>query len=106
MDYEVFLLRRIQANYLLSGDNTAATAAGLASTGPVITGAALIMAVVFGAFIGTDLVLLKMIGLGLTVTVLVDATLVRTLMVPAAMCLAGRWNWLPGRRRQRAAVIA
>ena len=98
MDYEVFLLRRIQANYMSSGDNAAATAAGLASTGPVITGAALIMAVVFGAFIGTDLVLLKMIGLGLTVTVLVDATLIRTLMVPAAMCLAGRWNWWPGCR--------
>ena len=54
------------------------------------------MVVVFGAFMATDLVLLKMIGFGLTVTVLVDATLIRTLMVPAAMCLAGRWNWGPG----------
>jgi RND superfamily putative drug exporter len=98
MDYEVFLLRRIQANYARSGDNRTATASGLASTGPVITGAALVMAAVFGAFIGTDLVLLKMIGLGLTVTVLVDATLIRCLLVPAAMCLAGRWNWLPGIR--------
>ncbi len=99
MDYEVFLLRRIQANYLRSGDNTAATAEGLVSTGPVITSAALIMVVVFGAFVGTDLALLKMLGFGLAVTVLIDATLVRCLLVPAAMCLAGRWNWLPGRLR-------
>jgi RND superfamily putative drug exporter len=99
MDYEVFLLRRIQANYAQSSDNAQATAEGLASTGPVITGAALIMAVVFGAFVGTDLALLKMIGLCLTVTVLIDATLIRCLIVPAAMCLAGRWNWLPGIRR-------
>ncbi len=102
MDYEVFLLRRIQADYARCGDNRAATAAGLASTGPVITGAAAVMVAVFGAFVATDLVLLKMIGFGLAVTVLIDATLIRCLLVPAAMCLAGRWNWAPGAMGARA----
>ena len=62
-----------------------------------ITGAGLIMAVVFGAFIGADLPVLKMIGVGLCVSVLVDATLIRAFVVPAAMAIAGKWNWYPGR---------
>jgi RND superfamily putative drug exporter len=53
---------------------------------------------VFGAFAGAALPVLKMIGVGLCVAVLVDATLVRALIVPAVMALAGRWNWYPGRR--------
>jgi uncharacterized membrane protein YdfJ with MMPL/SSD domain len=53
---------------------------------------------VFGAFVSAALPVLKMIGLGLCVAVLVDATLVRALIVPAVMALAGRWNWYPGRR--------
>ena len=65
----------------------------------MITGAGLIMVVVFGAFVGAALPVLKMIGVGLCVAVLVDATLVRALIVPAVMALAGRWNWYPGRRR-------
>lgn len=96
MDYEVFLLRDIQRHYRASGDNRSAVVEGLVHAGPIITGAALVMATVFGAFLGTDLAMLKMIGLGLTITVLVDATLVRALIVPSVMCLAGRWNWLPG----------
>jgi len=56
------------------------------------------MVVVFGAFVSAALPVLKMIGLGLCVAVLVDATLVRALIVPAVMALAGRWNWYPGRR--------
>jgi RND superfamily putative drug exporter len=56
------------------------------------------MVVVFGAFVGAALPVLKMIGVGLCVAVLVDATLVRALIVPAVMALAGRWNWYPGRR--------
>jgi len=61
--------------------------------------------VVFGAFIGAALPVLKMIGLGLCVAVLVDATLVRALIVPAVMALAGRWNWYPGRRPPQAVKI-
>jgi len=97
MDYELFLLFRIQQEYAIDGDNTRATVTGLAAVAPVITGAGLIMAVVFGAFIGAELPVLKMIGVGLCVSVLVDATLIRAFVVPSAMALAGRWNWYPGR---------
>jgi RND superfamily putative drug exporter len=98
MDYELFLLFRIQREYSKDADNDRATVAGLAAVAPVITGAGLIMAVVFGAFIGADLPVLKMMGVGLCVSVLVDATIIRALVVPAIMVLAGRWNWYPGRR--------
>jgi RND superfamily putative drug exporter len=98
MDYELFLLFRIQQEFLRDGDNNRATVEGLAAVAPVITGAGLIMVVVFGAFAGAALPVLKMIGVGLCVAVLVDATLVRALIVPAVMALAGRWNWYPGRR--------
>ncbi len=98
MDYELFLLFRIQQEYQRAGDNNRATVEGLATVAPVITGAGLIMVVVFGAFVGAALPVLKMIGVGLCVAVLVDATLVRALIVPAVMALAGRWNWYPGRR--------
>jgi RND superfamily putative drug exporter len=99
MDYELFLLFRIQQEYLRCGNNQLATVEGLAAVAPVITGAGLVMVAVFGAFVGAALPVLKMIGLGLCVAVLVDATLVRALIVPAVMALAGRWNWYPGRRR-------
>ena len=98
MDYELFLLFRIQREYYRHGDNNRATVEGLATVAPVITGAGLIMVVVFGAFVSAPLPVLKMIGLGLCVAVLVDATLIRALIVPAVMALAGRWNWYPGRR--------
>jgi RND superfamily putative drug exporter len=96
MDYELFLLFRIRREYLLHGNNDRATIEGLAAVAPVITGAGLIMAVVFGAFVGADLPALKMIGVGLCGAVLVDATLIRGFVVPAVMSLAGRWNWYPG----------
>jgi len=99
MDYELFLLFRIQREYLAHGDNDRATIDGLAAVAPVITGAGLIMAVVFGAFAGAALPALKMIGVGLCVAVLVDATVIRGFVVPAFMSIAGRWNWYPGRRR-------
>ncbi|MBV8403349.1 MAG: MMPL family transporter [Gammaproteobacteria bacterium] len=98
MDYELFLLFRIQQEFYRDADNNRATVEGLASVAPVITGAGLIMVVVFGAFVGAALPVLKMIGVGLCVAVLVDATVVRALIVPAVMALAGRWNWYPGRR--------
>jgi RND superfamily putative drug exporter len=99
MDYELFLLFRIQQEYAADPDNDRAIVAGLAAVAPVITGAGLIMAVVFGAFVGADLPVLKMIGVGLCVSVLVDATLIRAFVVPAAMAIAGKWNWYPGRAR-------
>jgi putative drug exporter of the RND superfamily len=98
MDYELFLLFRIRREYLIDHNNNRATIDGLAAVAPVITGAGLIMAVVFGAFIGADLPVLKMMGVGLCVSVLVDATVIRAFVVPAVMTLAGRWNWYPGER--------
>ncbi len=98
MDYEVFLISRIKEAFDRTGDNTAATAEGLAATGGIITQAALIMVAVFGASAWAEVVVVQMIGLGLAVTVLVDATLVRVFLVPAFMRLAGRWNWYPGSR--------
>ena len=98
MDYELFLLFQIKREYDVDHDNGRATVAGLAAVAPVITGAGLIMAVVFGAFVGADLPVLKMMGVGLCVSVLIDATVIRAFVVPAVMALAGRWNWYPGRR--------
>ena len=97
MDYEVFLISRIREEYVRTGDNTEAVARGLAGTGRVITSAALIMIVVFLAFVASPVPSLKMLGLGLAVAILVDATIVRMVLVPATMALLGKANWwLPG----------
>ncbi len=97
-DYEVFLLTRVQEEYRSTGNNEESVAAGLAVTGRIITSAAVVMIVVFGAFAFARLVVIKQVGLGLAIAVLVDATLIRVLLVPATMRLLGRWNWwLPGR---------
>jgi RND superfamily putative drug exporter len=98
MDYELFLLFQIEREYRRDRDNDRAVVDALSAVAPVITGAGLIMAVVFGAFATADLPVLKMMGVGLCVSVLVDATVIRALVVPAVMALAGRWNWYPGRR--------
>jgi putative drug exporter of the RND superfamily len=99
MDYEVFLLTRARAAFQRSGDNTASVSEALAATGSIITSAALVMIVVFGAFALARVVLVQMLGLGLAVAVLVDATLIRCLLGPALMCVAGSWNWWPGAKR-------
>jgi RND superfamily putative drug exporter len=93
MDYEVFLLSRIREEYLETGDNATAVAHGIARTGRVISAAAGIMVMVFGAFILGDQVLMKITGLGLSVAVLVDATVVRMVLVPSTMELLGDRNW-------------
>ncbi|MBI1723334.1 MAG: MMPL family transporter [Gemmatimonadetes bacterium] len=102
MDYEVFLLARIKEEFDESHDNDAATTAGLAATGATITSAALIMILVFGAFAFARVLAVKLIGFGLAVAVLLDATVIRMVMVPAVMHLAGRFNWWPGYRRRGA----
>ena len=96
MDYELFLLFRIKRAYAAERDNDKAIVSGLVNVAPVITGAGLIMAAVFGAFAGAQLPVLKMMGVGLCVAVLVDATVIRTFVVPAVMALGGRFNWYPG----------
>jgi RND superfamily putative drug exporter len=93
MDYEVLLLSRIQESYRRTRNNTAAVAEGLAKTAGVITGAAMIMVVVFSAFALADVVTIKSIGVGMALAVFVDATIIRVLLVPATMRLLGEWNW-------------
>jgi len=93
MDYEVFLLSRIREHWDRTHDNTQAVAVGLQQTGAIITSAALLLAVVIGAFATSGITFIKMIGVGMLVAIIVDATVVRTLLVPAAMRLMGRANW-------------
>ena len=97
MDYEVFLLSRVKEEFDRTGDAKNSVADGLAATARVITAAAAIMIVVFGAFLLEDDRVIKLFGVGLAVAVLLDATLVRLLLVPATMELLGARNWwLPG----------
>lgn len=93
MDYHVFLLSRIRERYDQTKDNAEAVAHGLRATAGLITGAALIMVVVFGGFTLGDVVSNQQVGFGLAVAVLLDATLVRTVLVPAGMRLLGDVNW-------------
>lgn len=93
MDYEVMMLSRIMENYERTGDNEFSTAEGLESTGGLITSAALILAVVVGAFVFTDNEVMKAVGLGLTAAILLDATVIRILLVPAFMKIMGKANW-------------
>ncbi len=93
MDYEVFLLSRVREEYLATGDNNRAVAEGIAATARVITAAASVMVVVFASFLLNDQRVVKMFGFGLAFAILVDATLVRLVLVPATMDLAGKANW-------------
>ncbi|QIX28530.1 MMPL family transporter [Nocardioides sp. JQ2195] len=93
MDYEVFLLSRVREQWDLTHDNDRAVATGLQKTGRIITSAALLLAIVIGAFGLSGIVFMKMIGIGMLVALLLDATVVRALLVPATMKLLGRLNW-------------
>jgi len=93
MDYHVFLLSRIRERFNKTDDNKESVAFGVRSTAGIITGAALIMASVFGGVALGDLVMFQQMGFGLAVAVLLDATIVRSVLVPAAMELLGRANW-------------
>ena len=93
MDYEVFLLTRMQEEWRRSHDNRGAVADGLERSGRLVTGAAAIMACVFLAFALASVVTIKSLGLGMAVAVVADATLVRALVVPALMRLLGSVNW-------------
>ena len=97
MDYEVFLLSRIREHWLASPqrseDNAEAVALGIAGAGRVITAAAILMVIVFAALSSGQVSFMRMIGVGLALAVAVDATLVRMVLVPAVMKLAGQWNW-------------
>jgi RND superfamily putative drug exporter len=124
MDYEVFLLARVKEAWdrreRPAGDSGTrdpsdqaftdraasdrAVLEGISATGPVVTTAALSIGVVFLGFALGDLVAVKEIGVGMTVAVLLDVTVVRGLLLPAAMSLLGARNWWPGWRRGKAAA--
>jgi RND superfamily putative drug exporter len=101
MDYEVFLLTRVKEVFDKTGRNDHATMEGLSATASTITFAALIMIIVFGNFAFTHVLAVQFIGFGLALAVLLDATLIRMVLVPAIMHIAGRWNWWPGVRAPR-----
>jgi uncharacterized membrane protein YdfJ with MMPL/SSD domain len=93
MDYQVFLLSRIKERFDLSGSTPEAVEWGVSSTARLITGAALIIVAVFSGFAMGDLVMFQQMGFGIAVALLIDATIIRSVLLPAAMCLLGRWNW-------------
>ena len=93
MDYEVFLISRIQEEYTKDYDNDRATVEGLAATSKIITSAVLIMIVLTGAFAFTEVMPVKQIGVGIAIAVAIDATIIRLLLVPSLMKLFGKWNW-------------
>ena len=96
MDYEIFLLSRMHEEWERRHDPAGAIREGLATTGRVVTAAAAIMIVVFGAFLVSPDRMLKQFGLGLSVAIFIDAVVIRCLILPAVMQLLGRaaW-WLP-----------
>jgi RND superfamily putative drug exporter len=104
MDYEVLLLSRIRERYLATGDNTRAVAEGIGITGGIITGAALIMVAVFGAFALSGILFIKALGFSMALAVLIDATIVRGILVPAFMRVMGDLNWWAPRPLQRLAA--
>ena len=101
MDYEVFLISRIKEEYDRVGNNSEAVALGLQHTGRLVTSAALLIAVVFLAFLTSGVTTIKIMGLGLALAVLVDAFLIRATLVPALMKLLGDRNWWAPRRLRR-----
>jgi RND superfamily putative drug exporter len=96
MDYEVFLLSRIKEAFDRTNRNRQATMEGLSATASTITSAAAIMIIVFGTFSFARVLAVQLIGFGLAVAVFLDATVIRMVLVPAIMHIAGRWNWWPG----------
>jgi RND superfamily putative drug exporter len=97
MDYEVFLIARIREFWLASdrtdAANERAVALGLASTGRIVTAAALVMAITFAGLIASQVAFLRIFGFGLAAAVLMDAVVIRSVLLPSVMVLLGRWNW-------------
>jgi RND superfamily putative drug exporter len=101
MDYELFLLSRIREEHLAGKDNVEAVAVGLQRSARIITAAALLLAVVFAAFITSGVTSIKSMGFGVALAVILDATIVRGLLVPALMRLFGERNWWAPKKLQR-----
>jgi putative drug exporter of the RND superfamily len=101
MDYEVFLLSRIKEQHDGGAGTTESVATGLEQTGRIVTAAAALLAIVFVAFATSGISFMKLFGVGLTLAVLMDATLIRGVLVPAFMRLAGEANWWAPRPLRR-----
>ncbi|HZJ10427.1 MAG TPA: MMPL family transporter [Trueperaceae bacterium] len=102
MDYEVFLVARIREAHERGLNDHDAVASAMGATGGVITSAAAVMVTLFVLLLFSQVELIRALGIGLSVAIVLDATLVRMILVPAMMTLAGRWNWwLPGFLRGR-----
>ena len=93
VDYELFLISKIQENYLLCKDNRVAILTALNETSGLITSAAIMFSIVTACFMISDMFFIKVIGLGLAIAVMLDSTIVRMLMVPSFLILMGDWNW-------------
>lgn len=92
-DYGVFVLSRIKEAHDNGQTNSDAIALGLERSGRIVTSAALLFAVAFGAFLTSKILVTKELGFGTASAVLIDATIIRALLVPSLMHLLGRWNW-------------
>jgi RND superfamily putative drug exporter len=104
VDYEMFLLSRVRERWLAGAEPDVAVAEGLQQTGRIVTSAALLLVVVFAGFLAGGFVPIRAIGLGLVLAVALDATVVRLLLVPAAMTVLGRFNWWAPRPLRRLAL--
>lgn len=93
MDYELFLLSRIKEEHEKGVPTSQAVAIGLQRSGRIITAAALILAVTFGAFAASGVSIMKMLGIGIAFAILLDATIVRAILVPSIMRMLGKYNW-------------
>ena len=105
MDYEVFLVTRMREAWDPTRSNQGAVVHGLAHTGRIVTAAGLIMAATFSGLMIGSIPTMQQLGFGLAVAILIDITLVRGLLLPSTMALAGRWNWYLPRWAARALVI-
>ena len=93
MDYEVFLLARVQEEYARTGDVVGSVPAGIARSAPLVTAAALILAASFAVYASSEVSFMQQLGIGMALAVAVDATLIRGVLVPAALRLTGRASW-------------
>lgn len=101
MDYEVFLLARIKEDFDRTGDVVGSVPRGIARSAPLVSAAALILAASFAVYATSEVVFLQQLGIGMALAVVVDATIIRGILVPAFMRLAGPANWwAPGPLRR------
>ena len=93
LDYEVFILGRIQELYEKTGDHQYAVAKGVSSSAKSVSMAAILLCTAIGGFLVSDLIVLKMIGMGIGLTVVLDATIIRCIFLPALLGVLGKYTW-------------